>query len=147
MKYKLIFILLPFCLLLNAQDKHINCLTFIDGKLPDRSVITGYFEVEDSIKNIRKFEFDYHIGEIRLTKKNDDDLKQLPFNQKILVSFLYRKEDNSLKKFETYILAGWLKSEYTIFRITTLKKGKYYFGITGPNFSSEFIKKEYLMIE
>lgn len=69
----IIFSLFLFSINLSAlsQTEHINCMIFINGKLPLGSwIMDEYFSYSDSTGGLHKIDFYYVTGEIQLTQKN-----------------------------------------------------------------------------
>jgi len=138
----MIFILLPFALF--AQNEvHLNGIVFVDGKL---SNATGYFE---SVNSKEKINFSYVIGDFILKKLDYDLLKNLSETDSIYINLEYIPklygEVKSYRKKIDYPQILW--GSYFVFRITNLKKNKYYFGISSPSIISPFIRKEYYMFD
>jgi len=130
-----------------GQTNGVNCVIFINGKLPYISVSTGYFSYQDSTNQKQTVPFDYTIGELNIEPVHASQLFSLPFDHLIEVTVIHNDFQGNRKPYTATIMAGWLKNNYIIFRITTFKKGKYYFGISIPALSSEFIKGEYYIFE
>lgn len=128
---------------------HINCIMFINGKIPNTGSITGGFYVVDRLSDSIFIPFQYNVGEIWLREDDMNILKGIPDSQFITViirEIRFERRKQIIKSFTTDIQAGWLRLGYIIFRITETKRGKYYFGITTSNFSEVFIKREYQVL-
>lgn len=130
-----------------AQEEKLNCIVFVNGKLPDKSRLSGFFTVKDSFNIPMTYPFSYQIGDIELASSVKKKLFSLPFDKEVLITLKYIGKQGEEKLFSSYIQAEWLKWSFIILRITTLKKGKYHFGISGPGISSVFIKQEYLIFD
>lgn len=133
-----------------SQEDHINCIIFVDGKLPAGSgIYNSYFSYYDSIDNERKIDFRYVIGEIQLTEKNCKSLNSLNQNDSVFMNFSYRKYNGQTFTYSGVLKVAWLSYRYLVIRITNLKKkkGEYYFGYSTPDVSKKFIHKEYDMFE
>lgn len=130
-----------------GQSEPVNCIIFIDGKLPERSTIIGSFAIYDSLDQKKVIPFSYQIGDLTINTAERKELFSSPINQTIEVEIKHIDNQGKKTTYTTNIQVGWLKWSFIIFRITSLKKGAYYFGISGPGFSSEFIKGEYNMFD
>ena len=150
---RFIFIILyifSFYTYLYSQEEDINCIIFIDGKLPQGSnIYNTYFTVTDSIGDIKKINFSYEIGNILLTKDNSQLLFELEPKEEITINFKHKKYNGEEHSYAGNLKIEWLSYRYLIIRITNLNKknSDYYFGYSTPGESKKFIKKEYNMFE
>lgn len=151
MRFAFIFI---FIFIINSfvhgQEKDINCIIFIDGKLPDGSwIYDTYFSYSDSAGNIKKINFSYEIGDIHLTKENSSLLSVLKPEEELAINFKHKKYSGKVYTYTGNLKIEWLNYRYLVIRITNLNKknGDYYFGYSTPGESKKFIKKEYNMFE
>lgn len=155
---RLFFVLLVFITMSfigKSQDVKINCIIFIDGKLPYGSglkgelVVSRHDEVSDTIK------FNYQIGEIRVSEDEWAELVDLQADQPIRMNLRYLPFVGNAKFYSGNLRFIDLRSGYLIVRITNLKKKKkrkegmkeYYFGISTSRLSSIFIEEEYYIFE
>lgn len=131
----------------HAQTNHLNCTVFIDGKLPDLDVLTGYFNYIDSNKHLTKIDFDYVIGEITLSNSDYYLLKKAETNSDIEICFKYKPAIGKEYQYFETLKVEWLFDRYLILRITNLdfRRGTYYFGYSCPSITKKFIPKEYYM--
>ncbi|MEL7251821.1 MAG: hypothetical protein AAFZ63_14365 [Bacteroidota bacterium] len=129
--------------MLVGQVQSINCIIFFNGKLPYKSEIEGDIVVKDSLNEENKINFSYQIGEMYLSVDDKETLFSLSFETELQLTVFHINDKNKKLPYTTSIRAGWLRWSFIIFRITTLRRGRYHFGISGPSFSSEFIKQEY----
>ena len=128
----------------NAQDNHINCIIFIDGKLHRLSEIDVSLEFADSLV----IDLPYVIGELKIDERAKLFIDSLDATDELLMKIEFR--DNGHTRIYTNSLkVGWLRYRYLIARITNLnkKKGKYYFAFSTPGPTQFFINKEYNMFE
>jgi len=135
---------------LYSQEEDINCIIFIDGKLPQGSYISNtYFSFSDSIGDIKKINFSYEIGNIHLTQENSQSLNLLKSEDEVTINFKEKKYNGEEYSYYGNLKVKWLYYRFLIIRITNLnkKKGDYYFGYSTPGESKKFIKKEYNMFE
>lgn len=137
-----------FCNTSFSQEEKINCIIFIDGKLPT-GISNEYFSFTDNIGNERKIDFQYTIGDILLTDTNAKKLWSLDKEDEIQMNLSYKNYDGETFSYSGKIKVAWLKYSYLVIRITNLnkKKGEYYFGFSTPDVIKKFIKKEYNMFE
>ncbi len=135
-------------LLLFSQNERINCIIFIDGKLPT-GIYDGFFTYIDNSGNEKKIDFDYMIGEIQLSPKNKKALDSLQPNTEISMNFSYKMYHGQTYFYSGIIKVSFLDYSYLVIRITNLNKktGEYYFGYSTPGETKKFIKKEYNMFE
>lgn len=134
----------------HSQTEHINCIIFVDGKLPYGCHISeGYFSYTDSIGGLQRIDFNYIIGEIHLKQENFIILQSLNVEDEISINFTHYEERAENSIYTGILKVEWLSYRYLIIRITTLnkKKGEYYFGYSTPGISKHFIKNEYYMFE
>lgn len=135
---------------LYSQEEDINCIIFIDGKLPQGSNISNtYFTFSDSIGDIKKINFSYEIGNIQLSQENLRSLNLLKPGEEVTINFKEKKYNGEVYSYSGNLKVEWLYYRYLIIRITNLnkKKGDFYFGYSTPGESKKFIKKEYNMFE
>ncbi|ALO15818.1 hypothetical protein L21SP5_02185 [Salinivirga cyanobacteriivorans] len=137
------FFLVNFVILF-AQKDHINCVIFVDGKLPGLESLNVSVKWSDSIQ----VDLDYVIGEFQLSKEDKNLIESLDPNKELMMTVKYFEKSKTYM-YTSKIDAGWLTYRYLIARITNLnkKKEKYYFGFSTPGPSNHFIKKEYNMLE
>ena len=146
----LILFLLSINLSALSQTQHINCIIFIDGKLPYGSHISNdYFSYSDSIGGLHKIEFNYIIGELELTQENFMILESLEPDDEISVNLTHYQDRTANDIYTGILKVELLRYGYLIIRITTLnkRKGEYYFAYSTSRVSKPFIKKEYHMFE
>lgn len=131
-----------------SQDERINCVIFIDGKLPT-GIYDEYFSYTDSSGNKRKIDFDYMIGEIKLSSKNKKALCLLGLDAEIEINLSYKKYNSRIYNYSGVIKVAFLNYDYLVIRITNLNKrtNEYYFGYSTPGETTKFIKQEYNMFE
>ncbi len=52
-----------------SQNSHLNCIIFVDGKLPeDSKIFNSYFSYNDSLDTEIKLSFKYIIGEFSVNR-------------------------------------------------------------------------------
>ncbi len=149
MKTSLISILIMVCTnSLFTQNERINCIIFIDGKLPT-GILEAYFSYKDNSGNTRILDFNYMIGEIQLTTENKKILDLLGSETEIKMNFSYKKYCGQICDYSGTIKVAFLNYDYLVIRITNLNKKTcdYYFGYSTPGEIKKFIKKEYNMFE
>jgi len=131
-----------------SQNERINCILFIDGKLPT-GIYNTYFSYFDSSGNVRKVDFDYMIGEIQLSSDIKKTLDLLGPGAEITMNLSYKKYDGQSYIYSGCLKVAFLSYSYLVIRITNLNKktGEYYFGYSTPGETKKFIKKEYDMFE
>lgn len=136
------------CSCVFGQKEKLNCIIFIDGKLPT-GIYDEYFSYLDEDKNESRIDFEYSIGDIILSKNDINTLYSLQSDDFIIMNLSYRSYDNESYSYSGKIRAEWLSYDYLVIRITNLnkKKGKYYFAYSTPGIIKSFIKKEYNMFE
>ncbi|MBX2929413.1 MAG: hypothetical protein KF852_16400 [Saprospiraceae bacterium] len=133
--------------LLGQEHETINCLIFINGKLPDGSSLLGNFKAVNEAGDTMTYNFEPNIGEIILYNQIKKELFSISDGSLLLVTIKHVDRYGRIREFSTSIKAEWLKWRFIILRITTFKRGRYHFGISGPATSSEFIRQEYMMLE
>jgi hypothetical protein len=131
-----------------SQNERINCIVFIDGKLPS-GVFDEYFIYTDSVGNLKKIDFEYAIGEIILSPDNKKTLDLLSPHADITINLSYKKYSGQVCTYSGAIKVAFLYYDYLVIRITNLDKktGEYYFGYSTPGETKKFINKEYNMFE
>ena len=141
-------LIMAFTPSLFSQNERINCIVFIDGKLPT-GIYDEYFSYIDSSGSKRKLEFDYMIGEIKLSSENKKTLDLLGSDAEITMNLSYQKYNGQTYNYSGAIKVAFLNYDYLVIRITNLDKktGEYYFGYSTPGEIKKFIKKEYNMFE
>ena len=141
-------LIMAFTPSLFSQNERINCIVFIDGKLPT-GIYDEYFSYIDSSGSKRKLEFDYMIGEIKLSSENKKTLDLLKSDAEITMNLSYQKYNGQTYNYSGAIKVAFLNYDYLVIRITNLDKktGEYYFGYSTPGEIKKFIKKEYNMFE
>ena len=133
-----------------SQEKHVNCIIFIDGKLPGISdIYDECFTFSDSSNIDVKIDFEYVIGEMIFSEANYLLLNSLDPTIKVTLDFKYRDMKGKEYNYSGELITEWIFYRYLVIRITNLnkKKGEYYFGYSTPGISKMFIKKEYNMFE
>lgn len=133
-----------------SQEKRINCIIFIDGKLPGISEIYNeHFTFSDSSNNDVKIDFEYIIGEMIFSDVNYYLLDSLNPDEEVTLNFSYRDMKGKEYYYSGELIKEWVFYRYLVIRITNLnkKKGEYYFGYSTPGISKMFIKKEYNMFD
>lgn len=143
MKY--MFIIVMSILFTRVSAQKYNCIIFIDGKMP-YGITNSFFAFTDSLGNINRMNFDYHIGDIVLSNENNEILQNLKAEKSIEMHFTHEYK-GLLKSYFGEIAVGWLDYDYLVIRITNLRKGEYYFAYSTPGVIKAWIKKEYKMIE
>lgn len=133
---------------LYSQNERINCTVFIDGKLP-LGIYDGHFSCIDSSGNSRRIDFDYLIGEMKLSFENKRTLELLGSDAEIRMNISYKQYDGITFNYSGTIKVAFLNYDYLIIRITNLdkKSGIYYFGYSTPCEIMKFIHEEYNMFE
>lgn len=131
-----------------SQDEKVNCIVFIDGKLPT-GIFDEYFLFIDSIGNEKRIDFQYSIGDILLTDENAKKLWALNKEDEVQMNLSYKNYEGKAFSYSGMIKVAWLQYSYLVIRITNLnkRKGEYYFGYSTPGVIKKFIKKEYNMFE
>jgi hypothetical protein len=130
----------------SSSEQRINCMIFIDGKLPEGSYIyNSYFTYTNNDGSLLQVGFNYVIGDIIINIDDLEILKSLNSNDLIELEFTWKKFDGKTFTYRGEIEQHDLFYDYLIIRITNLnkKKGKYYFGYSTPFSSSGFINKEH----
>jgi len=143
---------------LAQKNRVINCITFIDGKLPYH-FFKGHLNYTDSIGNSDTIVFFCSIGELTFEQKDIDKLHSLQWNTPLIISLFYTEYIYTSPKREFVYTTDFfnvrllLVPDYIIFNIHNLnkKKNKYRFevitscAITIPNKNMHKImrKKEY----
>jgi hypothetical protein len=133
-----------------AQSEKINCIIFIDGKLPqDNQIFDCYISFKDTNSIETIIEFDYIIGDLIISEKDLNSISVLNPLDDITIHFSYKNFDGRAFSYLGKIKSVLFKYSYFLLRITNLNKRKqnYYFGYSSPGGSSSFIKKEYYMFE
>ena len=140
----LVFIMGPIL----SKSQSINCMIFIDGKLPQGSSLKCSLEIIDNLGDTSLLIVDYVIGEFRLDEKGYSFLSMLEANKQIKFKLEYLDWENQKFLFERNLRKEWFFNRYLILRVTTFrKKEMYLFGVSTPDFSTAFSKKEYNMID
>lgn len=133
-----------------SQSEKINCLIFIDGKLPlEGQIFDTYLSYFDTANIETTIEFEYIVGDIILSEKNLNSIKVLnPFDE-ILMRFSFKSFDGQAISYSGKIKSVLFNYRYFIIRITNLnmRKQTYSFGYSSPGGSTIFIKNEYYMFE
>ena len=144
-----VLILLSSILNLNAQNRSVNCIIFIDGKIMKHEAITGYFSYTDSTNNQRRLDFNYEMGDLILSQENNYLISKLDHNSEIDINLTHHKLSGPDFSYTRKIIVDLLNYRYLVIRITNLNKktGKYYFGYYSPGLIKPFIKEEYNMFE
>lgn len=134
--------------LLFSQNARINCIIFIDGKLPT-GIYNGFFNYNDVSGSVKKIDFDYMIGEILVSHENKKVIDSLQPITEISMNFSYRMYNGQTFSYSGILKVSFLTYNYLVIRITNLnkKKGEYYFGYSTPEVSKKFIRQEYDMFE
>lgn len=69
----------------------INCVIFIDAKIPDYNPIKGYFEYTDSLYQKQKIEFTYITGDIVCKKEDFEKFNSNPpLNNALIMNLNYK---------------------------------------------------------
>lgn len=142
MRYTIIAIFIFYLTSLLGQSERVNCILFVDGKLPDRSQIL----MEGLIlcgKESDTIKFHYNIGEIRLSKV---DFQKVKKSQKLAFLIRHFRNDLFRRSYRIDIRSSWVENDYLILRIHNSGSG-YTSGITTSGFSSEFSAEEYYMLD
>jgi hypothetical protein len=131
-----------------SQNERINCIIFVDGKLPTGIFDTHFSYIDNSGTTII-IDFDFMIGEIQLTSDNKKILDLLRPETEIKMAFSYKNYKGQICDYSGTIKAAFLNYDYLVIRITNLDKKTcdYYFGYSTPGEIKKFIKKEYNMFE
>jgi len=127
----------------------INCVIFVDGKIPNYSM-GGNIEYRDSTNGVHVVNFSYNIGEIIFSEEDIKILQSLPTNTPIKINLKYTefKRGAPKRKYNYFIkdfgLPMLLESGFVIFNITNLNKRKktYNFGFYTDTLSRIPHKKE-----
>lgn len=78
----------------NDAYVRINCVIFIDAKIPDYAPVKGYFEYTDSLNQKQKIDFTYVTGDIVCKKASFSKFTtNPPLNNAVLMNLNY--EDNT----------------------------------------------------
>lgn len=141
-------ILLVFNVSLLAQNVSINCIVFVDGKLPT-GISNTFFSISDSIGDETEIGFKYLVGEIQIDSSEMVKLNKLDPEAVITMYLTYKNYNGQSFNYKGDLRTRFLEYDYLVIRITNLNKktGEYYFGYSTPNEIKKFIKKEYNMFE
>lgn len=151
MTMKALIVIILTHMLLNVKlfgcEERINCIIFIDGKLPEGSwIYDAAFKFTRNDGSLLQVNFDYIIGELIIDTADLRIIKSLNSNDVIEVVFTWKRFDGSYIIYRGEIEQHNLFYDYLIIRVTNLckRKGKYYFGYSTPFSTSGFLKnKEY----
>lgn len=133
-----------------AQRNCINCITFIDGKLPYYT-FKGYLNYADSTGNNDTIVFFCSIGKLTFEQKDIDKLYSLQGNTPIIISLFYTEYLYGIPKKEFVYITDFFNirllicANYIIFNINNLnkKKNKYYFEVITSSAMTIPNRKEY----
>lgn len=130
-----------------SQVCRINCIIFIDGKLPEGSSLFNNKLHFSSDLGDQTIEFDYVIGEIRLSSEDYRILEALDPKSEITIEYTWRKLNGRIITYSGVIQKHLLFYDFLIIRITNtnIRKAKYYFGYSTPLYDKVFHHKEYNM--
>lgn len=132
-------VLLSVLMLSYLQAQDVNAILFIDGKIPNKELVK--IEFIDSSSQVVASPL-YTVGS--LSFKKSEWLGFEKFNSSLFtVKISYSTGAHTYVYTQKYRGSFFIMQEYVVLRITNLKKGEYYFGISIPGVSSEYIKKEY----
>jgi hypothetical protein len=132
-----------------SQEVKINCIIFIDGKLPESSIGDLYFGIKQSNGEETKIGFGYHIGDILLNDEDNEQLNKLKSTDSITMNISYISTKGISYNYSAPLLVDWLRMRYLIVRITNLdlETGKYYFAFSTPDIDYKFLFEEYMIFE
>lgn len=132
-----------------AQSEHINCIIFVDGKLPKPGTIKGFIEYNNEFNQKDTAIFYYYIPTIEFKATDFEKLQAIPhtidINNTDTTGITIHIKFQEYKKNYGYIwyhyssrfpLTGLLNNAYIIFSITNFdkKKGTYYFDYNTSTF-------------
>lgn len=139
----IIFLFLSF---ISSAQVRVNCIIFVDGKIPAQGYISGsYF-----IYNSERYDFAYNVGDIWIDTLSYLNLQSLTSDAKIWMNFTHKKLNIKNLSLETNNYSGiiekeWLFYDYLIINITNThrKKEEYNFGYYTPAEIKKHIRGEY----
>ena len=93
--------------------------------------------------------FLYILGEIRIDSVNAITFDSIRDSSNITISFTHLNNRGNRQEYHLDINKNWLFYDYLLIRITTINKrnGSYHIGFNTPDFSTKYIKDEYIIRE
>jgi hypothetical protein len=117
-----------------AQSEKINCIIFVDGKLPMPGTIKSFVEYNNEFNQKDTVYAYYYIPTIEFKSTDFEELKSLPCTTDITIHILFQEYQKKygytwLHYSTPFDLTGLLNNTYIILSITNFdkKKGTYYF--------------------
>jgi len=140
---------LPVSSQCNLCCGRINCIIFVDGKIPLYSM-KGNVEYLDSVNETCVINFSYNIGEIMFSEEDIKILQSLPTNTPIKINLEYTEFKRGAPKrrynylIKDFCLPMLLENSSIVFNIINLNKRKktYAFGYSTSTLSRIPHKKE-----
>lgn len=131
-----------------SQCNHVNCIIFVDGKIPDCYTIRGFFEYDNGNLN-EIINFDYSIGEMNFSTESKNFIDSLNDKEDIILNLNYLDLENRQFSYRKKMKVKHLRDIFLVIRITNLniKKEEYYFGYSTYTHFDPLIKKEYNMFD
>lgn len=121
-----------------SQDKEINWIFFVDGKIPNETMLSGEIHFQQDSLTKAVIPFNYTIGKITITN-NDFQLLNNKSISNIALTICYSEYlNNSYNKYIYNIIVSknYLNEPYIVFNITNTNKKKrlFYLEIIGCGF-------------
>lgn len=115
-----------------TKENKINFIIFIDDELSNLNISNGHFITIDSTNNENKLDFDYIVGDLKVTQEDYNTLYSSE-NYKLYICFKYKEFNPEYyeKEYKYQIPVEWLNDKYMILKIYNSSKKrnkKYYFG-------------------
>jgi hypothetical protein len=130
-------------LFLYSQYERINWIIFVDGKLPETTVFRGEFICFESTSKEKIIQFEYTIGDIKISTENLNYIKENEsIIEKLTMKLYYQeftKKTRNLYIYSVDISPKLLYSyDYVAIRIANLdkKKGIFHFGYTTDEYGT-----------
>lgn len=130
--YLLIFILGYTNFYSQTKDSKVNFIIVIDDELRYINIYDKYFTIIDSLNNEYKIDFDYTVGDLKVTKSSYEKLFNKG-NKKVFISFINReiKPTYYEKEYKCELPIEMINDTYMLLKIYNSSKKenkKYYFG-------------------
>lgn len=147
MKIIALIVFLVLTMFVYSQEVKVNCIVFIDGKLP-RGITETYFEINGNGEK-KRIDFEYTIGDLLMEKEDLDFLVSEFRDDEIDMYLTYRNYNDEIFHYNGMVRPIFFTYDWLVIRITNLnkKKGEYYFAYSTPDVIMPFRSKEYFMFE
>jgi len=133
-----------------SQSERINWIIFIDGKIPQSTVLTGEFICFEGMPKEKVIKFEYLVGDIQISEEDFRYIKENGESLGLLKARLFYREFEKHTR-NLYIYSFEIAPrlllpiyDYVVLRITNInkKKGIFYLGYSTSYESTPWLNKE-----